>query len=1134
MSSKTLLIGPAGSGKTHQVLEEFVEALRSSPDPLAEDTFLILPTAEHVDRAVTLVLARGCPGFFHDRITTLSRFTGKIFHVPEERVASPVLRALILRELLASQSWPCFEKVQDQPGLLDLLLHAFSEWKESRFSVEDFRNRMNRLKTLEPDLSPKYESLAGLFELYETRLRAEGCVDRQDLFQIFKEKHAERTRERFRFKKIWLDGFFDFSNLQRAYLMEIAGLTDEITVTLTKDSGRSREALFQAALETEQVLVSQGFQIKNLASKSYRTEVPSLQVLEQFIFSEKKLTQTQASSGSSSCFLKDLPGSDTLADSELAGKDLLKTTPSVASREVFSASPSTDSSGSRAESRDSAGPKGRGLFEQEKFSEKQPSKKSVKIFEAVGVQGEMEMIAREIRTQVRERGLRFSEISVLFRQIGAYEPVIRSVFRRYGIPVEIHERARLRLSPLLQVVASLLRIFRDGWKREDLFHFLKSSYVRRLGNQPKKLDMICEIEQMARRSRSYQGRDSWLSLTAGLDDKNSKSGFLETLVQLEDDLNAAKSLVEIRRHLWKALTETFGIFEFSSENPELEARDKACLRRMEALYEEIRIHETACARSEYSRAQFTDHFLALADLDLYSIPEDDPNRVQVYSVSLARQKEYRTVFVAGLLEKQFPLQIREDPVLSDWERELLNQFGEEKLALRLPRQSIERYFFYLAVTRAQESLILTYPKVDREGKESLPSFYVAEVRGLLGAALEEKTEELSRPYPDLGEVASKQELHAALLGGLWHAGEAEEPSLLTVLHHTLQDAEQKWIFERALDIPDAKLHDPEILKDAGFQLEKTSATKLEEYAACPFRYFSNWVLHLKDPDEDRTVMDKGTALHQVLEDFFRARIKNQRALDSIKAIRDFVDEHLDQALRDKPLALEKTYQRDAARREMFDMLIRFLENEVERLRDSVLQPAHLEFNFGAGKNPDHPAVLFPLEGQRPVLLTGKIDRIDADPKKKFGLVLDYKRSAKFDRKKMELGVALQLPLYLKIVESVLGLQPIGGELYSIRERKAGGFYHKQNIEGVKQISSRALALSEKEFRELLERSYRFVQYFASRIRLGSVEVRPRDCADYCAYSAVCRIEKWNLDSIKEEIKAEDQKRWPSLSKGDEA
>lgn len=1048
--NRTLLIGPAGSGKTHQVLEEFVESLRTSKDPLAEDIFLILPTAEHVDRAVTLVLARGCPGFFHDRITTLSRFTRQIFHIPEERVASPVLRTLILRELLASRPWPCFEKVQDQPGLLDLLLHAFSEWKESRLSLEDFRNRMNRIKTLEPDLAPKYESLAGLFELYAERLRAEGCVDRQDLFQVFKEKHAERARERFRFKKIWLDGFFDFSNLQLAYLMEVAALTDEMTVTLTKDPGRGREALFQAAWETEQALVSRGFEIKNLTAASFRTEIPSLRMLEQFIFSGKRPAKILESKG------------------------------------------------------------------------------SVKIFEAVGVQGEMEMIAREIRAQVREQGLRFSEIAVLFRQIGTYEPVIRSVFRRYGIPVEIHERSRLRLSPLLQAVAALLRIFRDGWKRDDLFHFLKSSYVRRFGDQSKNLNVICQVEQIARRGRIYQGRDLWLSLTAGMSDKNSKPGFLEALVRLEDDLNAAKSLGDIRRHLWRALTGTFGVFEFSSENPELEARDRACLRRMEALCEEIRMHETVRNREEYSLAQFTDHFLTLADLDLYSIPEDDPNCVQVYSVSLARQKEYRAVFVAGLLEKQFPMQIREDPVLSDWERELLNPFGEEKLALRLPRQSIERYFFYLALTRAQESLILTYPKVDREGKESLPSFYVAEVRGLLGSAVHEKTEELSRPYPELAEVASEQELNAALLGGLWHAPEEEEASLLAVLRYSLQDSERKMLFKRTLDPQDAKLRDPEILKDAGFLLEKTSATKLEEYAACPFRYFSNRILHLKDPDEDRTVMDKGTALHQVLEDFFRARIKNPRGLDSKEAIRDFVNEHLDQALCAKPLALEKTYQGEAARREMFDMLVRFLENEVARLRGSILQPVHLEFNFGAGKNPDHPAVLFPLEGQAPFYLTGKIDRVDADPKKKFGLVLDYKRSAKFDRKKMEFGVALQLPLYLKIAEQVLGLLPVGGELYSIRERKAGGFYHKQNTEGVKEISSRALALSEKEFRALLERSYRFIEYFVSRIRSGAVEVRPRDCADYCAYSAVCRIEKWNLDSMEEAIKNEDKKRWPDL------
>ena len=36
----------------------------------------------------------------------------------------------------------------------------------------------------------------------------------------------------------------------------------------------------------------------------------------------------------------------------------------------------------------------------------------------------------------------------------------------------------------------------------------------------------------------------------------------------------------------------------------------------------------------------------------------------------------------------------------------------------------------------------------------------------------------------------------------------------------------------------------------------------------------------------------------------------------------------------------------------------------------------------------------------------------------------------------------------------------------------------------------------------------------------NIAVRPRECPDYCPYPSVCRIQKWRLPLILEEIKQE--------------
>jgi len=112
--SKTLLVGPAGCGKTHAVLEAFEKSLRSGC-PLDPDTFFVVPSAEHTDRIVSLLVQRGIAGFFYKRVTTLSRLIHSSFPLPDIPVASNFVRASIVRELLQENGWEYFERLKDSP-----------------------------------------------------------------------------------------------------------------------------------------------------------------------------------------------------------------------------------------------------------------------------------------------------------------------------------------------------------------------------------------------------------------------------------------------------------------------------------------------------------------------------------------------------------------------------------------------------------------------------------------------------------------------------------------------------------------------------------------------------------------------------------------------------------------------------------------------------------------------------------------------------------------------------------------------------------------------------------------------------------------------------------------------------------
>ena len=1044
--AKTLLIGPAGCGKTHRLLDQFGKALSDAMDPFLADHFFVVPSAEHTERLVSLLIQRGLKGFFYKRVTTLSRLADDIFRVADISVASSLTRTLIVRDLVRENDWDYFREVREQPGFIGLMAQFITGLKEACIPPGIFRRRMNALKGFEPAYGMKYEALADFYEQYENQLKARGLRDSQDALSIFRER-KERKRTKVdpgvRFRSLWIDGFFDFSNLQLEYLRELCTVTEDITITLTKEEGPAADDAFEPILRTQEALEKLGFQVEPMKPKSYRTAKPSLLFLQKNLFSP----------------------------------DSVKTVPD----------PGQD----------------------------------IVMMNAIGTEGEIEMIARQIHKLYASGDYRYSDFAVLFRQIRHYAPVIASVFTRYGIPVEIHERERPKFSSWIAATAALLSVFHGGWQREDLFAFLKSSHARRFGKEMSRDDAWIEtLEQRSFVRGVAEAREAWV---AGWRKEGEEEEFdarktetLKALAELEDRFRAAKTAEEHIRLFKRAVYDTFGILEVSDRYTVFNRRDAACVKRFEALLEEIRSYFLKTAAGKVSFETFADYFLGLVELDVYSLHERDKNRIQIYDVSLARQKEYKVVFVAGLLEKVFPMQVREDPLLSDWERKLMNGDMDHPLAECLPRQNIERFFFYLAVTRAKERLYLSCPHLDFEGKESLPSFYLEEVKDLFGDRLQVIRQDLAHPFPKPCEAITRRELEASVVGALRNPGEPET-GWEEAKEELSGESQSRERLLSALRPVEAKITDETIAAGKHFEIKEASPTRLETYAKCPYRYFADKVLRLKDTGADIGVMQKGNILHYVLQQYFDPQVKK----DPWEAIEKFIEREIEEGFKKYPMIWREPYEEALDRRELFEMLRDFLEFEIARLQNASFQPFHVEYAFGdAGKNDASSLML--EGGDRKLRLRGRVDRIDRDPARQYAVVMDYKRSAKFKTPDLALGTALQLPLYLLAVQKKLGLKPLGAEIYSIRDHKRSGFYSSGAAKDFGKEFSPRSHLPDEVFQKVLDRALVFARKFIGEITVASIPVRPRDCQSFCPYDTVCRIEKWRLPLIIEEIKSEMQ------------
>ena len=260
-------------------------------------------------------------------------------------------------------------------------------------------------------------------------------------------------------------------------------------------------------------------------------------------------------------------------------------------------------------------------------------------------------------------------------------------------------------------------------------------------------------------------------------------------------------------------------------------------------------------------------------------------QVFVGSTDNARGLSFDVVFIPGLAEKLFPRKIVEDPILLDEQRrrvpELVTQHDrvtEERLALRL------------ALGAARKRAHLSYPRIDvQQSRPRVPSFYGLEVlRAAEGTLpgfdkLGERAElssaaRLGWPAPSRPEVAiDEAEYDLALLASLI---DADPETTAGTAHYlvpsnphlgrALRTRARRWLHRWT---PADGLVEPDELAVKALARHQLSArsfspTALQNYAACPYRFFLQ-AIHRLQPREEPVAIEvvdpltRGALFHEV-------------------------------------------------------------------------------------------------------------------------------------------------------------------------------------------------------------------------------------------------------------------------------
>lgn len=548
-------------------------------------------------------------------------------------------------------------------------------------------------------------------------------------------------------------------------------------------------------------------------------------------------------------------------------------------------------------------------------------------------------------------------------------------------------------------------------------------------------------------------------------------------------------------------------------------------------------------------------------------------RVRLLSAAGARGLHFRHVFVAGMSEGAFPLAQREDRAFSPSEYEQLAARG-----LPLPRRGDqscdEMLLFYEVLGCADEHIYLTYPAIDEAARPMNRSSFVDAVENVFGAGKIERIEQTDlRPLPSIDQPLSldqwrlqaaadaldgRTDLLAALIGSASDLRKlfAAQPTAAAADHSPLDpgrniaDAfEMLWLRSRPtfsaaegiIELPSVRARLAQM-----FSNQRTfSASELEAYATCPFRFLVERIFALEPTADDAIGADyayRGRLAHKTLEllhEGLARRGKRSRSPTSLDPAdwTKLLDEAFREASaccgRDPPGSMAEITHRVDKRavrrwfdgyREQCEKYEAFWEKATEGL---IPLPALFEAGFGFGRSRNPRSATQPLElsfANRTVSLSGRIDRIDevSVGSKRLIVIIDYKTGrAAFNEEEFDRGRALQLPLYClaacELILSDCDAVPIGAGYWQLRE---GGFNHRKMVQPYR-LSDKHPKVTE-EWEAFRSRLPQIVCSLVEGLQTGQFPVfnSDPDCTGRCPWNTLCRIntiraleKQWTLPEI---------------------
>lgn len=788
---------------------------------------------------------------------------------------------------------------------------------------------------------------------------------------------------------------------------------------------------------------------------------------------------------------------------------------------------------------------------------------NIKLFLAKNQYSEIENVAKKITKLVRDENLRYKDISVITKNIDTYSSLVRAIFAQYDIPVFIDEKRDLNQNIIVQYLLSIFEVFSKNFSREAVFNYLK------IGFTDIEEDDIFKLENYCTKWGIKQNK--WKSdFNLGINEQNKEE--IEYLNKLRKQI--IEPLLSLKEKFGVAKNTTKAIYEFLEEQ-NIEEKINIKIKELQEIgqidlaneyvssykiildiFDEIVLifGNEKLSIDKYMQILKT----GLKNSELGKIPGTQ-DQVIVGDVDRSRSHKVDTIFIIGLNDGNFPSINKSEGFFGDKDREILKNDGIELANGTIENLYEENFNIYKAFTTTEKRLYLSYASSETEGKSLRPSMMINKMKKIF-PKLKEQSDIINKNY----EITNKMMTYQELLENISNLKENKEIDDIWYKIYQYYKEQNEWNERLQKDlqgidytnIPE-NINKETIERLYGNTLN-TSVSKLEKFAQCPFSYYLQYGLRLKEKEELKIQsFDTGSFMHETIDEFFKKVKEENISLAELVTDEEKIQELVNIVIKEK-LDMGKKYTFVATSK--YKVLVKRLQRIVAKALKYIIEGlVYSEFNIEGteiefGKNGKYNPILIQLEDGKKVEITGKIDRVDTANSEdgKYLRIIDYKSSAKnIDLNEVYVGLQIQLLTYMDAVCKEEDLLPAGVLYFSLLEQmikadkkiteeqieeelrknfKMKGLIladikvikmHDKNLEtGTSKLvpatitksgdisEGKTNGVNKEEFEVLQNYIYKTIRQISKEILSGNIALKPynksgKTPCEYCSYKAIC-------------------------------